>query len=83
MTTVLRLKVDTLASYRRLAGLKTDSALAERMGYDPGNLSRVLNGKQQPTGKFIAALCGAFDARLEELFEVVDSRDVAAQGAVA
>lgn len=79
MTATLRLKRDTLANYRRLAGLKTDAALAERMGIDAGNLSRVLKGTQQPGPKFIAALCAAFEARLEELFEVVgDSQDGAA-----
>lgn len=72
MTAILRLKTEVLGNYRRLAGLKTDAALAQRMNIDPGNLSRVLQGKQQPGPKFIAALCAAFDARLEELFEVVD-----------
>lgn len=78
MTATLRLKTETLANYRRLAGLKTDAALAQRMGIDPGNLSRVLKGTQQPGPKFIAALCGAFEARLEELFEVVDADSDAA-----
>lgn len=71
MTATLRLKTETLANYRRLAGLKTDASLAERMGIDAGNLSRVLKGTQQPGPKFIAALCEAFGARLEELFEVI------------
>lgn len=70
MVATLRLKTETLANYRRLAGVKTDAALAERMGIDAGNLSRVLKGTQQPGPKFIAALCGAFEAQLEELFEV-------------
>ena len=77
MTATLNLKRETLANYRRLAGLKTDAALAERMGIDAGNLSRVLKGTQQPGPKFIAALCGAFDARLEELFEVADTEGAA------
>lgn len=78
MVATLRLKTETLANYRRLAHLKTDAALAERMGIDPGNLSRVLKGKQQPGPKFIAAMCDAFEARLEELFEVVDTDEDAA-----
>lgn len=80
MTATLRLKADVLANYRRLAGLKTDAALAQRMGIDPGNLSRVLRGTQQPGPRFIAALCGAFEAKLEELFEIVhqdEAEDVA------
>lgn len=75
MTATLRLKADVLGNYRRLAGLKTDAALAARMGIDPGNLSRVLKGNQQPGPKFIAALCAAFEAQLEELFEVVNLAD--------
>lgn len=71
MTATLRLKTETLANYRRLAGLKTDASLADKMRIDAGNLSRVLKGAQQPGPKFIAALCGAFEASLEELFEVV------------
>lgn len=78
MVATLRLKTETLANYRRLAQLKTDAALAARMGIDPGNLSRVLQGKQRPGPKFIAAMCEAFGARLEELFEVVHTEDDAA-----
>ena len=78
MVATLRLKTETLANYRRLAGLKTDAALAHRMGIDAGNLSRVLKGTQQPGPKFIAAMCDAFEARLEELFEVVDTDEDAA-----
>ena len=78
MVATLRLKTETLANYRRLAGLKTDAALAQRMGIDAGNLSRVLKGTQQPGPKFIAAMCDAFGARLEELFEVIGTEDDAA-----
>ena len=78
MVATLRLKTETLARYRRLAQLKTDAALAERMGIDAGNLSRVLKGTQQPGPRFIAALCSAFDAQLEELFEVTHEGDDAA-----
>jgi transcriptional regulator with XRE-family HTH domain len=82
MTATLQLKREVLANYRRLANLKTDAALAERMGIDSGNLSRVLRGSQQPGPKFIAALCAAFDAKLEELFEVVpdDAADLRPAG---
>ena len=78
MVATLQLKTETLANYRRLAGLKTDAALAQRMGIDAGNLSRVLKGTQQPGPKFIAAMCDAFGARLEELFEVIGTEDDAA-----
>lgn len=78
MVATLRLKTETLAIYRRLAQLQTDAALAARMGIDAGNLSRVLRGTQQPGPRFIAALCSAFDAPLQELFEVVNDQDDAA-----
>lgn len=75
MVATLRLKTETLARYRRLAQLKTDAALAARMGIDPGNLSRVLKGKQTPGPRFIAQLCHAFDAEINELFEVINDQD--------
>ena len=59
MVATLKLRTEQLAKYRTLAGLTTDRALAERMGFDPGNLSRVLAGKQAPGPKFIAAIVSA------------------------
>lgn len=72
MTATLRLKRDMLAKIRRWKNLNTDASLALAMGIDPGNLSRVLKGTQQPGPKFIAALCTALEAELGDLFEVVD-----------
>ncbi len=71
MVATLRLKSEQLAKIRRWKQIKTDAALAAAMGIDAGNLSRVLKGTQQPGPKFIAALCTALDASLEDLFEVV------------
>lgn len=71
MDATLHLKDDQLKKFRVLAGLTTDTALAERMGQDPGNLSRVLRGKQEPGPKFIARLVGAFPGMdIDDLFEV-------------
>lgn len=77
MTATLRLKTEMVSKIRGWKGLKTDAALAEVMGIDAGNLSRVLRGKQQPGPKFIAALCTALDAELDDLFEVVADDDAA------
>lgn len=78
MATTLRLRTDQLAKLRKLAGLGTNAALAERMHYDAGNLSRVLAGKQTPGPKFIAALVSAFPGfDLDDLFEVVEDGDAA------
>jgi transcriptional regulator with XRE-family HTH domain len=77
MVATLRLKTEMVAKIRGWKGLKTDTALAEAMGIDAGNLSRVLRGKQQPGPKFIAALCSALDAELDDLFEIVHDEDAA------
>lgn len=71
MVAILRLRTDNLAKIKRWKGIDSDAKLALAMGIDAGNLSRVLAGKQQPGPKFIAALCHALDASLEDLFEVV------------
>lgn len=76
MAATLVLKVDELAKYRGIAGLTTQTSLAERMQFDAGNLSRVLAGKQAPGAKFIAALVSAFPSlSLDDLFEVIDDTE--------
>lgn len=70
MVATLHLRTDNLVKIRRWKGLATDASLASAMGIDAGNLSRVLNKKQSPGPKFIAALCHALDAELADLFEV-------------
>lgn len=78
MTATLRLKTEQLKKIRGWVGLDTDSKLALAMDYDAGNLSRVLRGKQTPGPKFIASLCAALNAELDDLFEVVtDDADAA------
>lgn len=67
----LVLKRDMIDKIRRWKGLTTDAALAKAMQFDAGNLSRVLAGKQQPGPKFIAHLCAALDAEMDDLFEVI------------
>lgn len=73
MIATLVLREGNLKKIRRWTGLETNDALAQAVGIDPGNLSRILRGKQTPGGKFIASLCKALDADLDDLFEVVDS----------
>lgn len=69
----MRLKTDMVKKIRGWKGLTTDASLAAAMGTDPGNLSRVLNGRQQPGARFIGSLCTALDAEMDDLFEVVGS----------
>ena len=78
MVATLRLKMEMVTKIRGWKGLKTDTSLAEAMDIDAGNLSRVLRGRQQPGPKFIASLCKALDAELDDLFEVVSGEDDAA-----
>ncbi len=78
MVATLRLKTEMVTKIRGWKGLTTDTALADAMGIDAGNLSRVLRGKQQPGPKFIASLCAALDAELADLFEVIDDAKVPA-----
>lgn len=78
MVAQLRLRTEQLAKFRTLAGVKTDRELAERMGIDGGNLSRVLAGKQEPGSRFISALVAAFPGLdLDDLFEVLPATLVA------
>ena len=74
----LALNTSQLAKIRRWTKLQTDSALAEAMGTDRGNLSRVLSGRQQPGPQFVGSLCKALDADLADLFEIVPQGEVAA-----
>lgn len=71
----MRLKTQMVKKIRGWKGLTTDTALAAAMGTDPGNLSRVLNGRQQPGARFIGSLCTALDADMDDLFEVVGEPD--------
>lgn len=75
MTATLRLRADRLTRRRRLAGLQSDAVLADRMGVNRTSVTRVLSGEQQPGQRFIAALCTALAADLDELFEVVPEGD--------
>lgn len=74
----LRLKTEQVAKIRHWKGLDTDTSLAKAMDTDPGNLSRVLSGKQQPGPRFIASLCFALDAELDDVFEAVHVEEAAA-----
>ena len=72
MAATIRLNHEKLAAYRRLAGIKTDKDLAQRLGMDPASISRVLNGTQAPGATFIASICDYFGKDLfGDLFDVV------------
>lgn len=73
MVAQLKLREDNLAKFRRLAGIKTDDALAKRMGVDPATVHRVLRNKSVPGPRFIAGLMDVFGTEcFSDLFELVN-----------
>lgn len=51
---------------------RSDRAIARLLGVDPATLSRVLQGKTEPTGRIIAGAVAALGAAWVELFQVVN-----------
>ena len=79
MAATIHLNHEKLAAYRRLAGIKTDKDLAQRLGMDPASISRVLSGTQAPGAVFIASVCDYFGKDLfPDLFDVVSGTEEAA-----
>lgn len=56
----LVLRRDRLAQFRKLKGITTDADLAERIGVNAGQVSRVLKGKSAPGPRFIAGILDVF-----------------------
>lgn len=79
MLATIAVKLDGLAKVRRLAGLITDVSLSDRIGMDPGNVSRILTGKSAPGPKFIAGCMDAFGTEwFADLFEIVPDGETTA-----
>lgn len=51
-------------------GITTTTALADRIGVDRTNLSRVLNGHHTPGEVVIAGLLGELGASFEDVFTI-------------
>lgn len=85
MAVTLALRPEGLKKIRRLyavgaGGELTDKRLAELIGIDPGQLSRVIQNKSAPGPQFIAGAIEAFGADcFEDLFMVIErsGRDAA------
>lgn len=72
MAATITLRLDAFRKYTKIAGLRNGTAIAEALGVDQGNLSRILAGRQAPGAKFIAACLAAFpDLDFADLFDVV------------
>lgn len=66
------LRFDQLAAKRAQYGITTDQDLADRIGVSPPVVSRVLNGDQVPSERFIAGMVQLFGpGSFDQLFEIV------------
>ena len=68
----LRVRWNVVEALRQIKDLESDSDLARAMGVNTSSVSRVINGRQQPGPRFIAGLCVALDAKMTDLFVVVE-----------
>ncbi|MDU0289214.1 transcriptional regulator [Saccharothrix longispora] len=72
MSNMIRLRADTFSRAARLAGYRSDYALAKAMSVSRSTLSRVLNGTLRPGNVFIGgALVALAPMSFDDLFEVV------------
>lgn len=60
VTVTLAVNLDGVEKLKKRARVSTDTEFAAVMGYDRGQLSRVLAGKAVPGPKFVAAAVRAF-----------------------
>ena len=60
--------------YRRLAGL-SQLALAERLGMNQGNLSRLLGGKQDISYRRLCAIAAALGVKTSDLVSYAENGD--------
>jgi transcriptional regulator with XRE-family HTH domain len=78
VSVTLQLRREALAKYRAVAGLQADTALAERMRMDHTAVWRVLNGRNAPSARFVAALVAAFSGlTIDDLWEVATDEPAA------
>lgn len=70
----LKVKRSGFEKLKAIAMAPSDRALAKLMDVEPATLSRVLRGKTQPRGGFIAGAV-SLGVRFEDLFEIWDQGD--------
>ncbi|MGM1061744.1 transcriptional regulator [Saccharothrix sp. Mg75] len=75
MPHIITLRTDTFTKAVRLAGYRSDYALAEAMGVNRSTISRVVSGALRPGSGFIAgALAVLAPMQFDDLFEVVTTK---------
>lgn len=71
MASRITLHRDTLAKYRRIAGLQSDAAFAKRIGVNRSQVGRVISGESRIGAKFIAGCLEVFGVEnFADLFSV-------------
>lgn len=70
----IRIKAGLLERLRTLSGINSDDAQARMLGVDRATINRIKNG-DQPSAKFMAALCSSYGLGLGEAFEIYEARD--------
>jgi hypothetical protein len=72
MPLTVRLRIDVCAKAARLAGFRSDYALAKGMEINRSTVARVLSGDLNPGPAFIAgALTALTPMQFDDLFEIV------------
>lgn len=75
MPHTIRLRTDIFTKATRLAGFRSDYALAKAMDVNRSTVARVVSGELQPGPAFIGgALVALAPMQFEDLFEVVAAR---------
>ncbi|QQQ80255.1 transcriptional regulator [Saccharothrix sp. 6-C] len=71
MPYTIKLRTDVFTKAARLAGFRSDYALAKAMGVNRSTVARVLGGELQPGPAFIGgALTALAPMQFEDLFEI-------------
>lgn len=66
----IRLRMDAIRELCEAKGLEAGQDLAAAMGVDQSSVSRVMRGVSQPGPRFIATLCAALEAPMQQLFTI-------------
>jgi len=76
MSQRIRIKAGLLDRLRTFSGITSDDAQARMLGVDRATINRIKNG-DQPSAKFMAALCSSYGLGLGEAFEIYEVSDEA------
>ena len=75
MPNTIKLRTDVFTKAARLAGFRSDYALAKAMDVNRSTVARVLSGDLQPGAAFIGgALTALAPMQFDDLFEIVPTQ---------